>query len=108
MTQIITTPQTSPMQGAAYMILAGTLFAGINTLVQSATMQFGQISTTVAFWQYFIALLFSIPWVLPRLRSALRTAKLRCPIFGSSGRLGTKSRTVKTQEKGPPESDPNL
>ena len=58
------------------MIAAGLLFAVINTLVQSLTMQHGVVSTSVAFWQYFIALLFSLPWVMPRLRGALATDQL--------------------------------
>ncbi len=76
MTQTIETRNTAALLGAAYMIGAGLLFAVVNTLVQSLTMQYGVVSTSVAFWQYFIALLFSLPWVLPRLRSALATDQL--------------------------------
>ncbi|MEE9387796.1 MAG: DMT family transporter [Paracoccaceae bacterium] len=76
MTQTIETRNTAALLGAAYMIGAGLLFAVVNTLVQSLTMQYGVVSTSVAFWQYFIALLFSLPWVMPRLRSALATDQL--------------------------------
>lgn len=62
--------------GAAYMIGAGLLFAVINITVQALTMRYGQISTTVAFWQYFIAMLFSLPWMLSRMRNALKTSRL--------------------------------
>lgn len=50
--------------GAALMVTAGALFAVNNTLAQMATMQKGMASTTFAFWQYFIALLFSLPWLV--------------------------------------------
>ncbi len=75
MTHTLTTSRSSAFSGAAYMIGAGLLFAVINTLIQMVTMQYGQSSTTVAFWQYFIALLFSVPWVLMRLRRALTTTQ---------------------------------
>ncbi|MEE9313129.1 MAG: DMT family transporter [Rhizobiaceae bacterium] len=71
-----TTRSNSAYLGAAYMIGAGAIFAVINTLVQKLTMGYGQTSTTVAFWQYFIALLFSLPWVFSRLRSALSTDQI--------------------------------
>lgn len=76
MTNTMITHRVSAYMGAAYMVGAGLLFALVNTLVQSLTMQYGQVSTTVAFWQYFIALLFSLPWVLARLRSALASEQL--------------------------------
>ena len=62
--------------GAIYMIGAGLLFALINITVQSLTMSYGQTSTTVAFWQYFIAMFFSLPWLLSRVRTALKTNRL--------------------------------
>lgn len=61
--------------GAVLMIVAGLIFAIINTLLQSLTMQFGQASSSVVFWQYLIALLFSLPWIMRRLRDA-KTANL--------------------------------
>ncbi len=67
--------RNTALQGAAFMIAAGLLFAIDNTLVQMLTMTHGQASTTVAFWQYFIAALFSIPWVMARLKGSLKTKR---------------------------------
>lgn len=50
--------------GAVLMVAAGALFAVNNTLAQMATMQKGMGSTTFAFWQYLIALIFSLPWLM--------------------------------------------
>ncbi len=58
----------SAFKGAFYMVLAGAIFAIINTLLQSLTMQMGQSSTTIVFWQYLIALAFSLPWILRKLQ----------------------------------------
>ncbi len=69
------TNKKTALQGAAFMIAAGLLFAIDNTLVQMLTMTHGQASTTVAFWQYFIAALFSLPWVLARLKGSLKTKR---------------------------------
>ena len=49
--------------GAALMVGAGALFAVNNTLAQMATMRMGMASTTFAFWQYLVALVFSLPWL---------------------------------------------
>jgi len=75
MTHTLTTGRSAAFTGAAYMIGAGLLFAVDNTLVQMLTMGQGQSSTTVAFWQYFIAALFSLPWVVMRLRVAVFTKR---------------------------------
>ena len=76
MTQTMTTSSKSAaFTGAAYMIGAGLLFAIDNTIVQMLTMVQGQASTTVAFWQYFIAALFSLPWVFMRLKGTLMTKR---------------------------------
>ncbi len=75
MTHTLTTGRSAAFTGAAYMIAAGLLFAVDNTLVQMLTMGQGQASTTVAFWQYFIAALFSLPWLIVRLRGAAVTKR---------------------------------
>ena len=62
--------------GAALMVIAGILFAVINLLGQYGTMVQGIAPTRLAFWQYFIAFLFSLPWVLTRIRHAFRTEQL--------------------------------
>ena len=61
MTRFTNTPAA---MGAVYMISAGALFALVNTLVQQATMIQGAPPSALAFWQYLIALIFAVPWVL--------------------------------------------
>jgi len=75
MTHTLTIGRNAAFTGAAYMIGAGLLFAVDNTLVQMLTMAQGQASTTVAFWQYFIAALFSLPWLIVRARGAVVTKR---------------------------------
>ena len=48
--------------GALYMVLAGIAFAVANTLTQIITFQLGFKPTSDTFWQYFIALLLSLPF----------------------------------------------
>lgn len=60
--------------GAALMVGAGALFAVVNTLVQYGGMSLGIASTRLAFWQYAIAFLFALPWVMRRGLSAFRTS----------------------------------
>lgn len=59
--------------GAFLMVLAGALFALVNTLVQYAVMVDGIPPARLAFWQYFVAFLFAVPWLLTKGRAALRT-----------------------------------
>lgn len=59
--------------GAFLMVLAGALFAVVNTLVQHATMIAGVPPARVAFWQYAIALGFALPWMLVHGRGGLRS-----------------------------------
>lgn len=58
------------------MVSAGLLFAVVNIVIQSATMRLGEVPASVAFWQYLIALIFAVPWVLRRIGTALRTSQL--------------------------------
>ena len=51
------------VQAATCMVLAGASFALVNSALQGATMVHGAAAPTVTFWQYFIALLFYIPWI---------------------------------------------
>lgn len=81
MTHTLTTGRSAAFTGAAYMIGAGLLFAVDNTLVQMLTMGQGQASTTVAFWQYFIAALFSLPWVVMRVRAGVFTKRWPLHLF---------------------------
>lgn len=52
------------LQAAFYMVAAGAAFAAVNIAVQAVTMRFGVSSTSVAFWQYFVAMLCGLPWIL--------------------------------------------
>ncbi|MBL1437587.1 MAG: DMT family transporter [Rhodobacteraceae bacterium] len=61
MTLTLTHPSA---RGAIYMVLAGMAFAGVNISIQKVTMSMGVDPTTAAFWQYFIAMLFSLPLML--------------------------------------------
>ena len=63
--------------GASYMILAGIAFAALNTITQHVTMNLGLSSTTDAFWQYFVAFLFSLPVLM---RGGLRQFATRRPV----------------------------
>lgn len=59
----IDTKWNGAVVGPLLMITAGALFAGANTAVQSAGMQFGVAPSAIAFWQYAIALCVAIPLV---------------------------------------------
>lgn len=58
------------------MILAGALFAVVNTLVQYGAMVQGLPSARLAFWQYLIASVAALPWAMRRGRAALAGANL--------------------------------
>lgn len=62
--------------GAFFMIAAGALFGLVNTLLQYGTMIYGIAPATLAFWQYLIAFLFSLPWLRTNGLAALRTRAL--------------------------------
>lgn len=65
--------QNKPLKGAFLMILAGICFAMANaiTFIITAQLQFRPQSDT--FWQYAIALAFSLPFVLRQGLSGLKT-----------------------------------
>lgn len=71
--------QTPPLRrnraalGAVYMVLAGCAFSGVNVITQKVTGGLGFKPTSDAFWQYFIALCFSLPMLLRHKLSDLRT-----------------------------------
>jgi drug/metabolite transporter (DMT)-like permease len=52
------------LQAAFYMVAAGAAFAAVNIAVQAVTMRFGVSSTSVAFWQYLVAMLCGLPWIV--------------------------------------------
>lgn len=66
-------PTSPAVAGAILMVLAGALFAVVNTLVQYAVMVQGVPPARLAFWQYAVALAFAVPWLLIKGRAALWT-----------------------------------
>jgi S-adenosylmethionine uptake transporter len=62
---------------AAIMVLAGVAFAVINVLTQWVTMKMGFGSVSTAFWQYAIALVFSLPYLW---RAGVGAMKTRYPM----------------------------
>lgn len=53
----------APVKGALIMTAAGFAFAGLNVAVQWATMVAGASGPAVAFWQYLIALVLTLPLI---------------------------------------------
>ena len=62
------------VRGALYMVLAGVCFAGANAITFIITSQLHFRPQSDTFWQYAIALVFSLPLVLRHGLSGLRTA----------------------------------
>ena len=54
-----------PLKGALWMVFAGMLFAMVNVINQYLGFKMQIASTNVAFYQYLIALLVMLPWLLP-------------------------------------------
>jgi drug/metabolite transporter (DMT)-like permease len=63
----------SAFYGALFMVLAGVAFAIVNVNTQWVTSKLGFKSTSDAFWQYFIALLFSLPFLWRHGAASLKT-----------------------------------
>ncbi len=64
--------------GAFFMIIAGIAFAAFNIATQWVTMVLQVGSAATAFWQYFFALIFSLPLLF---RLGLRAMKTSRPIW---------------------------
>jgi len=72
----------NPLQGASWMLTAGLAFAIVNSLAQYLSVMLHLPSTTVAFIQYFIALIAIFPWLKSLgLRRALQTNHLGMHCF---------------------------
>jgi drug/metabolite transporter (DMT)-like permease len=65
--------QSRAFLGAAYMVLAGITFAVINAITFIITAQLGFKPQSDTFWQYAIALLFSLPFLWSIRGKSLRT-----------------------------------
>jgi drug/metabolite transporter (DMT)-like permease len=73
-----TTSASRPWQGAIFMVSAGIAFAAINVITQKVTgsPNYGGLGfkpTSDAFWQYFIALVVSLPFIAKYGLGALKT-----------------------------------
>ena len=66
--------QTNHLKGAAFMVLAGICFAAANAITFVITAQLGFKAQSDTFWQYAIALAFSLPFVLRHGSAGLKTA----------------------------------
>jgi drug/metabolite transporter (DMT)-like permease len=53
-----------PIKGAMWMVFAGSAFAVVNVTNQYLGFRLELASTTIAFYQYFIALILMSPWLL--------------------------------------------
>ncbi|WP_244556594.1 DMT family transporter [Enterovibrio nigricans] len=68
------TQRHNPVLGATWMLTAGLCFAMVNSLAQYVSFQMQLPSTTVAFIQYFIALVAMAPWLRSMgIKDALKT-----------------------------------
>lgn len=70
--------QISPLQqrrlhGAAFMVLSGITFAVINAITFVITAQLGLKPQSDTFWQYAIALVISVPFLLAQSKQGLKT-----------------------------------
>ncbi|MGL6002271.1 MAG: DMT family transporter [Plesiomonas sp.] len=71
-----------PLVGASWMILAGLAFACINTLTQYISIHMRLPSTSVALYQYLVALIAMLPWLLKTgLRRSLHTQHFGQHVF---------------------------
>lgn len=65
--------QNQPLKGAFFMVLAGVCFAVANAITFIITAQLQFLPQSDTFWQYAIALVFSLPFVLRHGLAELRT-----------------------------------
>ena len=67
--------------GAGFMVAAGAIFAIVNVGTQYTTSKLGLSSSSMAFWQYFVALLVMLPWLFKTRLSMLKTDRLGLHLF---------------------------
>ncbi len=66
-----------PLVGALWMVLAGLCFAINNVTTQYMSTKLGLHNTVIGFFQYFIAFIVMLPWMIKTgLTSALKTNRL--------------------------------
>lgn len=61
------------LTGAFWMVMAGVVYAAGNVALQQVTMNMGFAASSVAFWQYGIALVFAVPYLWRTGLSVMRT-----------------------------------
>ncbi len=77
MSHIASAPSIKPtIRGAAYMLAACAAYAGVNVATQWAGSRTGIPSVIIAFWQYVIALVLTLPLLIREGTKALRTSHL--------------------------------
>ena len=72
MNQLFSLPQKR-LQGAAFMVASGITFAVINAITFVITAQLGLKPQSDTFWQYAIALVISVPFLLSQTKQGLKT-----------------------------------
>ncbi len=65
-----------PIAGASFMVLGGAIYALINVATQYLTMNMGFASSSMAFWQYFIAFIAMLPWLMKIGLTSLKTERI--------------------------------
>jgi S-adenosylmethionine uptake transporter len=68
----------SNLKGAGFMVLAGMCFALANAVTWTVTYKMGFKAQSDAFWQYLIAMLFSLPFIW---RNGLGVMRTRHPVL---------------------------
>lgn len=67
---------SAPVAGAIFMVVGGAIYAVINVATQYLTANMGLASSSMAFWQYFIALVVMLPWLVKLGLNSLKTERL--------------------------------
>ena len=66
-------PNQYPLKGAMFMVLAGMAFAAANAITWTVTYKLGFKAQSDAFWQYAIAMVFSLPFIWKQGLGSMRT-----------------------------------
>ncbi len=76
MSQLASAPTLKPtVRGAALMVAACSAYAAVNVATQLAGTRTGIPSVIIAFWQYVIALVLTLPMLIRDGAGALRTSR---------------------------------
>lgn len=72
---------SAPVAGASFMVAGGAIYAIINVATQYLTANMGLASSSMAFWQYFIAFIAMLPWLVKMGITSLKTGRLGMQII---------------------------